>query len=1238
MTPVNGIGANGKVHFEGQLGPSAHVQIARIMGLRATPAARERLQAYIKSGKNPTHLITLFRRTCSALHLESGKFTEQAFVERFANWRIEGLNNEISPNSPDYQIRFLLERVFNCGLAYHEESGLAMVTSEEWDDIAKGEAEGYRLACPFAAKPLIVAPPISAPLPRITLTRRVVALVKHLAQPLAEKRSYSEQLRQRILFHVTEGHFRSAAFLLFRDKTAREILDFVRKENLAERITSPEWALLLRIGMRPDIDYSAPSEEIAIGFLLAEAHPVISAYFIEDQAKSDPHSAARILGLVGQATRSVEVAEVGDLTSDVERSLAGYVLSAMLIRGQEKLANRVVSSGLLDGVFRETYIRVLNELHSDFDESIATIGQYEGSSLFQKGIAAFRQVEDKSGTAMVKVKPGAYGWGGEELLSPRLFYRNLARKILEGGGADLAWEMMTCGRPAVEAFNDLNSALDPASFGRLLGTRGRDEIARFVVEVLAGGEEYIEALAYVLRDTHEDIRDVAGLFEYLIEADGEIAGSREAAYAILYYAATAIENPSMSPLLDRYQEILVQIEQDKESAGWFNADVFLKEGRFLPTDPPSKIRDDRLKFYFDLLKDTARPEEDRIYAARMLGRMGAIEYLNAFQKKLAKDLKNKDISIISMTIAKIYLDICEELDPTKEGQKKLHYRATRFLKAFRDKLEDLFATDPVISGQILVGRDELERSEAARGKTLARAEIARKIEVGRLVEQIHDLFYRAWAWFYIAMAEDAAGKPEETVVEYFKKALEQYRFSKYNRMIESTKIDSTLISILARALLQSKISQDRQIELFRQILNDLSKGKTGDYVDLVMTIHIIAQAPFEKGQKAELLKQAIVSTRKHESRNLLVLAHALLAISYTELDPDNAFELLRQIIVKIETAMFDYPHCSVRDPDMDERIVPILAARAVIQLSPLLSENEKVKLFKLLVRTGVIELELNKPSKIMEDLAKVIASAGLSNSSLIYIFEEILLNATRFPDTVRKIRKLIGIAKAMALAGLPKETAFNTIITALDFAETIDDPWYKEQSLQEAAIATKEIGHDDEYTKSILLNALEAARTCGGWAQNLALSSLAKCMAELGFPELAHPTALQISDQAEKERALASLGPNINPSQKTEPHNMPKDIDEIVLPKAPFLGDRWSFDDINTKDVLHINNDLRTIKEFARYLYYGSNQLNHSKLLACLAGQVARYTQPTSDGLFLEQKVMAWLHTRIYAILGMAEE
>jgi hypothetical protein len=1257
MSTVNGIKGNGKVLFEGPRNPATHLQMVRLLGLRATPAARERLQAYIQTGKKPARLITLFERTCASLHLELGKFTEQAFVERFANWRIEGLDKDVNLNSPDYQIRFLLERVFNCGLAYHNESGLAMVSSEERDDIAKGDAEGYQLACPFAAKPQIIAPPISAPLPRITLTRRVVALVKHLAQPLAEKRSYSEQLRQRILFHVTEGHFRSAAFLLFRDKTAREILDFVRKENLAERISSPEWTILLRIGIRPDIDYSAPSEEIAIGFLLAEAHPVISAYFIEDLAKSDPHSAARILGLVGQATRSVEVAEVGDLTSDVERSLAGYVLSAMLIRGQEKPANRAVASGLLDPVFRETYIRVLNELHSDFDESIVTMDRYHGNSLFEEGTAGFRQAENKGGTAIIKVKPGPYGWGGEELLSPRLFYRNLARKLIEGEGYDLAWEMMTCGRPAVEAFNDLNSVLDPASFGRLLVTRGRDEIARFVVEVVAGGEQNVEALAYVLRDTHEDIRDVAGLFEYLIEADGEIAGSREAAYAILYYASTAIENPSMAPLLDRYQEILVQIEQDKENAGWFNADVFLKEGRFLPTDPPSKAREDRIKFYFDLLRNAARPEEERIYAVRMMGRMGAIEYLDPLRKIITVELKARSYNKLLMNTAKSYLDIGEGLDMKNPDHRAAQRRAARFLKGTRDRLAALFSSDIETGYQVLVEGDRVDRSEQLKKLNLERAKEGRKQEAVLLLEIAlniatgikHDLrsppypekiarlkyvqnqqrraeAEKASLIAYVAAAMEQVDMPKDTVAKVFKEALNKIDL-KVRGWFPSDSVDRAISAnrerisqSLARAgfydeaftvatvypAFTNVIIEMAQRGDFERAVNSTKEIRDEKLKSNILSQigHIVTQAKISKEQAADIIQQILSIAREIKDGWMRASALKEIAVVMAKIDmPKNlVVDIFREATIEIAGAVYSRE----KEWFISQGLIKIAEAMVLADVP------KDIIIDKLgwALSIGMKLTSISQKLEVLCRVARIGSQVGLPKERIIDIFEEaaaqsgfptVLFNDGAYTNAEREGVPKDKIDEAWEKANTSKGNT--SIVTAMRQVGIPKDKIFdvfKPAFIKYAQSRDLGSNYTSYMVKHINQLILMIKR---GESNKIKHREIINLLISVKRAGISIETILGIL-----ERAASEAGKREN----MHGFNWERFV-AVALVQAGYIG--WA---IRAAKAIYRDSSINTLADLAVIIY--------------------KDVDLEAEGLPKEQKVAAQLHAHIYAILGMAEE
>jgi hypothetical protein len=274
------------------------------------------------------------------------------------------------------------------------------------------------------------------------------------------------------------------------------------------------------------------------------------------------------------------------------------------------------------------------------------------------------------------------------------------------------------------------------------------------------------------------LHGTASFFEYLIEADLNFPGARETAYAILYFASQAIDKEGLSPLSDWYYQVLVQIEEDKGSFGWFSADVFIKEGRFLQTDPLSKIREQQIDFFFKLLADNTQAEKDRIYAVKMLGRMGAVEQLPALTKVIARDLKAKRHAALAMNTVKVYFDLCEKLDLTKPKHQAIHKKASLFLKGVRDLLTELFTKDLEMGKEILVSADLAERDKSARDKTLCRAKIGRRREITELSEQaialantIKSSYYKPEALANIASALAQAGLQKDMFVPLFEQAI-----------------------------------------------------------------------------------------------------------------------------------------------------------------------------------------------------------------------------------------------------------------------------------------------------------------------------------------------------------------------------------------------------------------------------------------------------------------------------------
>lgn len=616
-------------------------QVQQFLRSVCTQSARRAIRDRIQAGAPPASLILLFQRIADAIDLENQGFDVQTFANSFRHWPIPGLEDLIDPYQADYHVRHLLERTFGCALAYNQALGLTIVSIAERNMVAEGRVENYQLPCPFVTlqEESTLQP---QPLPPASITRAMVSWVKTAVA--SRQPTYSTDLLQRIEFYLNRGLYRSAALLVFRGQRAADVLELLRDESLINQMDASGLGSLLA-----ETQNYVTSEEMLAGFLLRQLPVEVASFFIEDLARTDHRSAVRILGCVGGTARAIDRFSLGDMRITRDQSLVSLILSNLIVRGESRLVNRLVRRGAVDQNFDRVFEHALDELHFNFHESVMYAAAYQRTrrrSIFFEGRSPFEVQSGEQSTAMVR--------SGEAYLSPRVVFARLAAELVREGEFEEAWDIIVCGRQEAEAFFDLNQELTPPEIGRLLGSRLREDIARFSIEVLNQRSDFREGLASVLVQVYSEVADVAALFEYMIESDVVIANSRQTAYEVLYYGATT-ERVGDTSLNDRCQEVLVQIEEDKADAGWFSADVFIQEGRFLSTDPPTAVRTEQLKHYYAIMSDGDKPDTDRIYAARMMGRMGAVEYFGRMlvlyhRRRLFSDLFtcNLCVSLISI--------------------------------------------------------------------------------------------------------------------------------------------------------------------------------------------------------------------------------------------------------------------------------------------------------------------------------------------------------------------------------------------------------------------------------------------------------------------------------------------------------------------------------------------------------------------------------------------------------------
>jgi len=1381
MTGFNGIERERKVYAARVTGAINNPEISALLQKLGTAKAAINLARKSAPESGQARSALLLSRICSILGINTQRFTEQLLIKRFREWSIPNLDKERNPDSLDYSVRHLLEQVFDCTLAYKTGEGLTIISNKERELIIQGKLPGFQLISPNLQQA------VSIPFLSVTTPPGCErALVRFVPTHITEiKAAYPEQLRQRILFYLQEGHLRSAALLLFREQKVKDILAFLRKEKVAEIIKTDELRSMLASSINKKD--SATVEEMILGLLLRQVHPIVSAHFIADLAKIKLKSAVNVLGMVGQSSQAVEVLEVGDLRAVENLSLAGFVLSTMLMQGNEKIANLLVAKGIDSEVYGAVYERVLDELNLHFDESVCKAEEYKSgkrSSLYYGGVSPFQKtnrngiwhklatslglisvekITISSSTAMIKAKQMTYGFGGEELFTPRLYFRNLARKLCEGKDYDTAWELMTCGRSAVEAFEDLNQVLDIKSFAFLLRSRDRKEVAEFVTEVLKQKEDLKEAMAYILRDLHEDLRDVAAFFEYMIEKELETPGSREAAYAILYFGATALEREGLGPLADRYAEILVQIEQDKTKDGWFDADVFIRQGRFLTTDPPSKVRKEQIDYYYHISYDKKQSREDRIYALKMLARMGAWDTLNDLWMDIRPEISHeKRYNEFVMHQVKTFLDIMEEVDVKDPKQLRYYLDPRDVLLKFRERLIDLFSAGGEVAYKILVGRDEIERGRDRKERTLQRAKAGREKEITSLFEttlQAIPLIKEEKEGEKRKKIE-ALGKLAVALIDtglfntdLFKKVADNLGFHFNNRSSYSFPSNRAALSQafagIATALSQAgkyKSAHELSHKIWNSKLRNIAlasiAARSGDRLLFVEALEEIEKYYKKRSEVIErkwaretmknlTTKVSLRSDYLRENGNS-GLDEVVKMLAESGIEKDKKIELLDSVWEKVS----NFQMSEEEKFDIRSKLIAIYSKSGI--------SSEKINQLidwatHMLTTDSIMWLRRNKGEILNSELlaalksfVEMVAEINVEGEKKVEYFKWAMGFRSAFDEAEINMLIPVRISELISNAGLQREqmkAVYESLvwfINHLSYSYTRDGQFtdhrrehpyeksafvfeddyksYKIYALSKVMVSMSKVGLAIDDIMKELNDLVQEFKNLNHYNQHKVLKFQAIAMSEMGKFEKAIDLAAEIKEPKVKSEALIGILGNLQDAEieETMKNEYLSKIKELALKidekdieyrdnalgavvlamirlnlialdlvekeikdakkKSAAYADiaigfakdgeidraRYAFQKIRIKDQEELN---RAFVEIQSALVR-AGQIDEARIATLmettpemqarecprLAALIHKYTDPQSEGLSEEEKLRAWVHTRIYAVLGMGSD
>ncbi|MBI5400158.1 hypothetical protein HZB07_06095 [Candidatus Saganbacteria bacterium] len=347
---------------------NANFHLLRLLRPLCSPKASALLQ------ENLNKLPTLFERLHQLLALGQEPFTAAIFSAQFARQQIE-LTSKPDVATPQFvdQVRAILRNTFHCDLVYHFERGLMIISLKERNNLPAG----YQLTVPVLSTNALQN--ISAPEPTaVSVWRRALNSLS------GHKDQMEVELKATIIALLHNGNHLCAALLLWRDLTnfsSAQILTLLKAA--ATKVAVPAPYLALGRGTEPPLTAVA----VTAGYLLRFVPYSVGAKFISDMAENDVGLAAQILGVAGLAEIKSETKSVGSYESAKQRSLTGFLIAAMLLSGQDRLAKRLTNVGLAHPALENIYERTLRELHADFSEKVPTREEYqpETSSFYKNG-------------------------------------------------------------------------------------------------------------------------------------------------------------------------------------------------------------------------------------------------------------------------------------------------------------------------------------------------------------------------------------------------------------------------------------------------------------------------------------------------------------------------------------------------------------------------------------------------------------------------------------------------------------------------------------------------------------------------------------------------------------------------------------------------------------------------------------------------------------------------------------
>jgi len=543
-----------------------------------------------------------------------------------------------------------------------------------------------------------------------------------------------QELKEQVIELLRLGRPEQAATVLFSDpeRSISQKLSLVKDISQLEDVFGAYEDLLGVQKFQGDLhdvhyDETAVSNEILLlGFLLgryADQAPLLAGKVLSSAITSG-------FGLITNVDRMVSILAVMERAEYRAQAVLGFL--SLGKRSSFNIVNQAFVLALSEdqALFNNRFQSTLEELHRVSGECFVAAEDYNGATIYSDLVKIENLLQGMS---------AAYGERLYLELSPDLHLVRTLEEMLDNYEDDIAAYVAFLGyRDIIVRFETLAS-LGFIRLGRIMWAAERETRTKALRNIAFAldldndkqvelGEEV--ALAALFLGGEKDLARAAEFYHDLV------LDERFAARKLLYigssgrfsFQAVADYGDVYDRLEEAYPEVYVNNHRRFiESDGVINAakDVYVVGARSV-----------QVKHYFGVLIDESQSDRVRIASAKMLGYMGAVEYLDDLRRKvISPALKAKKYDELTMIVVKLYLDICEELDLGKSDHQRMYRKAARYLRRTRNIIIAFFLANIETGYRTLVTKGFSRTSQGIKAKRLSLAKVGNKEEIISIVSK-----------------------------------------------------------------------------------------------------------------------------------------------------------------------------------------------------------------------------------------------------------------------------------------------------------------------------------------------------------------------------------------------------------------------------------------------------------------------------------------------------------------------